>query len=65
MTKGNKIKLRAELAGKAMAAMISSDLIMTNFDERIKEGRKERRDEAFARNAVMFADALMKELGLD
>ncbi len=58
MTNGDKIKLRAELAGKAMAAML---------------GERERTGMEFgftplseiALSAVMAADALMKELGLD
>jgi len=57
MTKGDKIKLRAELAGRAMAAMIG---------ERERVGR----DFGFqplpeiALGAVMAADALMAELGI-
>lgn len=58
MTNGDKIKLRAELAGKAMAALL---------------GERERTGREFgftplsqiALGAVMAADALMKELGLD
>lgn len=57
MTNGDREKLRAELAGKAMAAMI---------------GERERTGREFgftplsemAMGAVMAADALMAELGI-
>lgn len=57
MTSGDKIKLRAELAGKAMAVML---------------GERERTGREFgftplseiAMGAVMAADALMAELGI-
>lgn len=57
MTKGDKIKLRAELAGKAMAAMIV---------EREKIGREFGYQPLpeIALGAVMAADALMAELGI-
>lgn len=57
MTKGDRDKLRAELAGKAMAVML---------------GERERTGREFgftplseiAMGAVMAADALMAELGI-
>lgn len=57
MTKGDKIKLRAELAGKAMAAMI---------EERERTGREFGFTplQEIALGAVMAADALMAELGV-
>lgn len=55
MTDGDKIKLRAELAGKAMQGMLS------NSHEQISAMS----DSAIVRSSVEIADALMKELGLD
>lgn len=52
MTKGDRDKLRAELAGKAMAA-------------HIERGHLAGRKEDIARWAVQQADALMAELGID
>lgn len=49
MTKGDKIKLRAELAGKAMAAL----LVNSTPSEPV-----------LALAAVHYADALMAELGI-
>lgn len=56
MTKGDKIKLRAELAGKAMAALASipwdgtgSYIDLPKLD---------------AQRAVEYSDALMAELGI-
>lgn len=51
MTKGDREKLRAELAGKAMAAHIGRGLISA-------------RKEDIVRWAVEYADALMAELGI-
>lgn len=59
MTKGDKIKLRAELAGKAMQGML------VNTDE--KDMRLHARGELSSiieKNSIEFADGLMKELGL-
>lgn len=53
MTKGDKIKLRAELAGKAMQGMVSNDYY-TNGSSK----------EEIACWAVDQADALMAELGI-
>lgn len=57
MTNGEKIKLRAELAGKAMQAMLG---------ERERIGREYgfTSISEIALGAVMAADALMAELGL-
>ncbi len=67
MTNGDKIKLRAELAGKCAAAMVST---ITNDDEydrmyymAARQGLKV--SGWIARDAVKQADALMNELGLD
>ena len=54
MTKGDRDKLRAELAGKAMAAMICSEFYATG-------GRTYGDISGWAVNQ---ADALMSELGL-
>lgn len=51
MTKGDRDKLRAELAGKAMAAHIG-------------RGHLAARKEDIVRWAVAYADALMAELGI-
>ena len=63
MTNGDKIKLRAELAGKAMQGLGSwippADYGPFNWDDR------EAVCALKARWAVAQADALMKELGLD
>lgn len=66
MTAGDKIKLRAELAGKAMQGILSrstavdfSHLSGRDDFERLTYG------DAVAIDAVLAADALMKELGLD
>lgn len=54
MTKGDKIKLRAELAGKAMQGMLTNDYFVSSgvIEEDIAEW------------AVKQADALMAELGI-
>lgn len=64
MTKGDKIKLRAELAGKAMQGVLSGGLA---YDSIIEVSSEEGIDlpEAIAAFSVAHADALMKELGLD
>ena len=54
MTKGDKIKLRAELAGKAMQGMLS------NSHDQISAMS----DSAIVRSSVEIADALMAELGI-
>lgn len=64
MTDGDKIKLRAELAGKAMAAMISSDTIL-KISNNVIANTGMGRAEWIAEQSTQFADALMKELGLD
>lgn len=62
MTEGDKIKLRAELAGKAMQAVMTA-----LFDSAIEAAQEESIsvEEAVALISVSYADALMKELGLD
>lgn len=63
MTKGDKIKLRAELAGKAMQAIRSNADTMRGMANRNDlEGEM---IDLVARLAVQQADTLMKELGLD
>ena len=64
MTKGDKIKIRAELAGKAMAALISNANAMSRIDFVISMDKTKRRDKIVAVEAVAFADALMAELGV-
>ena len=66
MTKGDKIKLRAELAGKCAAAMVST---ITNDDDYTRvyylaqeQGMKV--SQWIARDSVKQADAVMQELGL-
>ncbi len=64
MTSGDKIKLRAELAGKAMAALLSDSATMANISRDAREnGVSGVRYIAAA--SAQYADALMKELGLD
>lgn len=55
MTSGDKIKLRAELAGKAMQGMLGNEYYTSDGATELD----------IARWAVAQADALMKELGLD
>lgn len=55
MTDGDKIKLRAELAGKAMDAMLGNEYYTSDGATEVD----------IARWAVAQADAIMKELGLD
>jgi len=54
MTKGDRDKLRAELAGKAMQGMLS------NSHDQISAMS----DSAIVRSSVEIADALMAELGI-
>ena len=54
MTAGDKIKLRAELAGKAMQGLIPSQQMWQKTSR-----------EQVIKTAVAMADAIMKELGLD
>lgn len=54
MTAGDKIKLRAELAGKAMQGMLS------NSHDQISAMS----DSAIVRSSVEIEDALMAELGI-
>lgn len=66
MTKGDKIKLRAELAGKCAAAMVST---ITNDDDYtrlcyISQEKGMRVSQWIARDSVKQADALMAELGI-
>lgn len=53
MTKGDRDKLRAELAGKAMQGMLSNDYFTDGADEA-----------QIASWAAQQADALMAELGI-
>ena len=64
MTNGDKIKLRAELAGKAMAALICNAQAMGRIDFAIGIDKSNRRDQIVAKEATAFADALMAELGI-
>lgn len=63
MTDGDKIKLRAELDGKAMAALLSDSSTMANIS-------KDARDKGvngvryLTCASVEYADALMAELGI-
>ncbi len=64
MTNGDKIKLRAELAGRAMAALIQNPTAMTRIEMAIEINGKGSRSDKVAESAVIFADALMAELGI-
>lgn len=59
MTKGDRDKLRAELAGKAMAAIIVCEGWAGIIE--VSQGTIE---ENVARGAVKYADALIAELGI-
>lgn len=59
MTKGDRDKLRAELAGKAMQGILSRDELLGIIE--LSQGTIE---ENVARGAVKYADALMAELGI-
>lgn len=62
MTKGDKIKLRAELAGKAMAAILgNNDLLNGLFENNPENGDMVNIVTIASRGA---ADALMAELGI-
>lgn len=66
MTKGDKIKLRAELAGKCAAAMVSTikddEDYWRIFHMAAAKGQKV--SQWIARDSVKQADAIMAELGL-
>lgn len=62
MTKGDREKLRAELAGKAMQGILSDHEVLQGQLEGESEEMLVR--DVVAREAVGFADALMAELGL-
>lgn len=59
MTKGDRDKLRAELAGRAMHGILSRDDLLGIIE--VAQGTFE---ENVARGAVKYADALMAELGI-
>lgn len=60
MTDGDKIKLRAELAGKAMQGLLVAG---NDYDGFVVDRHSPAAE--LAERAVDYADALMKELGLD
>lgn len=64
MTSGDIGKLRAELAGKAMAALICNAQAMGRVDFAISIDKSKRRDQIVAKEATAFADALIAELGI-
>lgn len=62
MTAGDKIKIRAELAGKAMQGWLAnSDMLSAIHDHDVTVPNFE---EILAKASVSIADALMAELGL-
>lgn len=62
MTNGDKIKLRADLAGKVMASLIGSmPFKVLDDDGEICVHYPN----SIAACSIEYADALMKELGLD
>lgn len=63
MTNGDNIKLRAELAGKAMAALICDSSRAESVLDVIQEHGISQA-EVYAKDAVALADALMAELGI-
>lgn len=67
MTNGDKIKLRAELAGKAMQGLLSDfDTYQAMLRYGVEEfGEGVSQGQVLVSQAVAMADALMKELGLD
>lgn len=65
MTTGDKIKLRAELAGRAMQGILSNPGVLIYADQAIDSDGSLTRGAWYAGQAAAFADALMKELGLD
>lgn len=62
MTKGDKIKLRAELAGKAMQGILSDAEVLR--EQLVGEPKEMLVNQVVAKEAVAFADALMAELGI-
>lgn len=63
MTKGDKEKLRAELAGKAMQGWLSNSEMLDAVHDH--DASKDQVEGIIAKASVRMADALMKELGLD
>ena len=63
MTKGDKIKLRAELAGKAMQGLLSDQATMATIS---KDARRLNVDPTIylSSASVEYADAVMHALGL-
>lgn len=62
MTKGDREKLRAELAGKAMQGWLAnSDMLSAVHDHDVTVTKFE---EIVAKASVSLADALMAELGI-
>lgn len=64
MTKGDRDKLRAELAGKAMQGILSNPAVLIYADQAIDSDGSLTRGVWYAGQAVAFADALMAELGI-
>ena len=65
MTKGDRDKLRAELAGKAMQGLISNERWFMNVvNAHIGIGDAGKAEKITAEAAVFAADALMAELGI-
>lgn len=66
MTKGGRDKLRAELAGKAMGAILGDYTIFQGFlvGGIEKYGKEVSQGEVIAKESVAMADALMAELGI-
>lgn len=63
MAKGDRDKLRAELAGKAMQGILANEESMMYLGGKL--AGDECMNSAVAFMAKGYADALMKELGLD
>lgn len=64
MTKGDRDKLRAELAGKAMQGILSNPGVLIYADQAIDSDGSLTRGAWYAGQATAFADALMAELGI-
>lgn len=65
MTKGDRDKLRAELAGKAMQGLISNERWFMNLvNAHIGPSDAGKAEKITAEAAVFAADALMAELGI-
>ncbi len=66
MTNGDKIKLRAEMAGKAMQGLLSDfDTYQAMLRYGIEEfGEEVSQGKVLVSQSVAMADALMAELGL-